>query len=222
MKTRHTLRAAIVVATASLTLAGCQEEDEVVQEDDLVDTLIHANNPHEDWSDIDGWQLLSRWDLDPSCGDTSRCGLIAIDTADNQHVWQALDAIEASMGMAMFVRDDPSYAPEDLGRGMVVSEGTANHTWTHIDGCGEVSDDQYDSDGRMNGVTIVRLGNESCPSPSYGVVLHEFGHALGLYNHVEGFGYGAAIGSNAWNLLYTLYHNPVGASRDEIQPIRIR
>lgn len=50
------------------------------------------------------------------------------------------------------------------------------------------------------------------------VSLHELAHALGMGNHFEGFGNGAAFNSNAERVLRTMYspHNPPGQPYDSL------
>jgi hypothetical protein len=57
-------------------------------------------------------------------------------------------------------------------------------------------------------VAWVNLGNGHC-DVSQDIVSHEFGHALGLSNHFQGFGYGPAVSAAYWDVLATLYGNPV-------------
>jgi hypothetical protein len=53
----------------------------------------------------------------------------------------------------------------------------------------------------------VNLGNGHCDVPQ-DIVTHEFGHALGLANHFNGFGIGDSISTAYWDVLATLYGNP--------------
>ncbi|WP_143165836.1 zinc metalloprotease [Ferrimonas marina] len=52
------------------------------------------------------------------------------------------------------------------------------------------------------------------------VTLHELGHALGMGNHFQGFGDGAAFDANAERVLRTMYspHNPPGQPFDALYP----
>ncbi len=60
-----------------------------------------------------------------------------------------------------------------------------------------------------NVVAYVNLGNGYC-NVVQDIVTHEVGHALGLYGHFEGFGNGDAISPDFWDVLTTIYSNPVG------------
>lgn len=64
------------------------------------------------------------------------------------------------------------------------------------------------SGDRNQTVAWVNLGNGRC-DVSQDIVTHEFGHALGLGTHFEGFGNGPAISRAFWDVLATLYANPV-------------
>lgn len=63
----------------------------------------------------------------------------------------------------------------------------------------------------VNGVgsnpVYVNLGNGHC-DVTQDIVTHEFGHALGLTNHFNGFGTGDSISTAFWDVLATLYGNP--------------
>lgn len=54
---------------------------------------------------------------------------------------------------------------------------------------------------------FVNLGNGHC-DVTQDIVTHEFGHALGLANHFNGFGIGDSISTAYWDVLATLYGNP--------------
>lgn len=53
----------------------------------------------------------------------------------------------------------------------------------------------------------LNVGNGKC-NVTQDVIVHEFGHALGLENHFKGFGIGPAISDEYWDTLATLYGNP--------------
>ncbi len=57
-------------------------------------------------------------------------------------------------------------------------------------------------------VAWINLGNGR-GAVTQDIVTHEFGHALGLGNHFDGFGSGASISRAFWDVLATLYANPV-------------
>ncbi len=53
----------------------------------------------------------------------------------------------------------------------------------------------------------LNLGNGHC-NVTQAIVAHEFGHALGLASHFNGFGIGDATSTAFWDVLATLYGNP--------------
>ena len=54
----------------------------------------------------------------------------------------------------------------------------------------------------------INLGNGRC-DVTQDIVVHEMGHALGLANHFQGFGFPDALSTQFWDVLATLYANPV-------------
>lgn len=62
----------------------------------------------------------------------------------------------------------------------------------------------------------INLGNGRC-CVTQDIVTHEFGHALGLAEHFNGFdGDGPAISSAFWDVLATLYNHPPSTQAPEI------
>ena len=61
---------------------------------------------------------------------------------------------------------------------------------------------------RNDTVAWINLGNGRC-DVTQGVVIHEFGQALDLGSHFQGFGYPDAISTEFWDVLATIYANPV-------------
>ena len=49
---------------------------------------------------------------------------------------------------------------------------------------------------------------------------HEFGHALGLPGHFQGFGNDPTISAAYWDVLATLYGNPVSSKAADLQMVR--
>lgn len=80
--------------------------------------------------------------------------------------------------------------------------------------CGNVSTGPYSGNpiapDWKNEITMslvyVNVGNGNC-NVTEDLVSHEFGHALGLTNHFEGFGIGPAVSDEYWDTLATLYNN---------------
>ena len=61
---------------------------------------------------------------------------------------------------------------------------------------------------RNQAVAWINLGNGHC-DVTQDIVTHEFGHGLGLGNHFHGFGDPEPISTEFWDVLATLYANPV-------------
>lgn len=61
--------------------------------------------------------------------------------------------------------------------------------------------------GIASNPVYLNLGNGHC-DVTQDIVTHEFGHALGLANHFNGFGDGPSISTAYWDVLATLYGNP--------------
>lgn len=61
--------------------------------------------------------------------------------------------------------------------------------------------------GIKSNPVYVNLGNGYC-EVTQAIVVHEFGHALGLANHFNGFGIGDSTSTAFWDVLTTLYGNP--------------
>lgn len=68
---------------------------------------------------------------------------------------------------------------------------------------------QPDSTNGINANPVyINIGNGQC-TVTQDIIAHEFGHALGLANHFNGFGgSGPAISTAFWDVLATLYNNP--------------
>ncbi len=65
----------------------------------------------------------------------------------------------------------------------------------------------------------VNLGNGRC-NVTQDIVTHEFGHALGLAYHFEGFGDGPPVSTAFWDVLATLYGNPVSTPATALVVVR--
>ena len=64
------------------------------------------------------------------------------------------------------------------------------------------------SGSRNDKVAWLNLGNGRC-DVTQNIVIHEMGHALGLNKHFQGFGFPDALSTQFWDVLATLYGNPV-------------
>jgi len=81
----------------------------------------------------------------------------------------------------------------------------------------------YDSTGTINTVLYVHIGAPACANEiNLDLVVHEFGHALGMGAHFQGFGFGPAVDGNFWNVLHTMYHNATGTTENNIDINQIK
>jgi hypothetical protein len=162
-----------------------------------------------------------RWDIE-------RDGLIPVKLNGSTLGKDAIEEIEAMLQMSIFDTTSIASMPDDkIIRGIIVSEGTAlgpNGSITKST-CGHISarpdattypENFYGANGRINSRLYVNLSSEKCTA-SLEIAIHEFGHALGLGSHFSGFGSGDVISPAFWQTLYTLYHNEVGTSEEDLQ-----
>lgn len=153
---------------------------------------------------------IKRWPVESS--------LIPVKTGGNAYAIAALDAIEATLGKTIFDRTSIANTPDAaITTGMVVSIGTATvppgTTITPGQACGEVTGGTTATNGTMSGKMIVNLGGPApCAAINTDLAIHEFGHALGLASHFSGFGLDMELGSHYWDVLKSLYSNPVGSA----------
>ena len=215
---------------AALLIAACgsdDETDDIVGPDGILQNLKTAN--------IDGsgfpWQgsaigALKRWDYVGS-------GLIPVQANGSDLASQAMDQIEEELGFVIFDRTSLDMIDaEQVSRGIIVSEGTAIGPGGSINSstCGHVSlgigstgfpSEFYTSDGEINTVLYVHLSSSQCEA-SAAIAIHEFGHALGLGGHFDGFGFGDAINGNFWNALVNLYRNEVGTLEADLEIVQVK
>lgn len=69
--------------------------------------------------------------------------------------------------------------------------------------------------GIASSPVFINLGNGHC-NVTQDIVTHEFGHALGLNAHFEGFGTGDSISPAYFDVLATLYGNPQSTTANNI------
>lgn len=155
-------------------------------------------------------------------------GLIPVKMNGSALAQDAIEKIESVLQMPIFDTTSIANLPDDqITRGIIVSEGTAigpngaitKYTCGHVSARPETTSypkDFYDSNGTINTRLYVNLSSNKCTA-SVEITIHEFGHALGLGNHFTGFGSGDIISPSFWQVLYTLYHNQVGTSAEELQ-----
>jgi hypothetical protein len=150
-------------------------------------------------------------------------GLIPVKTNGSSEALYALNLIESTLGKIIFDRTSIATANDaDITRGLIVSMGTAVGPGGVVNSssCGNVSAlpgaTNYpagfvDASGSINAKLYINIGSTGCAAENR-IAVHEIGHAIGLGSHFSGYGLGDVIGGNFWNVLKTLYFNPVGAT----------
>ena len=160
--------------------------------------------------------LLKRWNLP-----------IPVKTNEEARAVAAMDEIERRLGITVFDRTSIATLPDaQIARGIVVRVGTAflPAGGNPASYCANVAAapgvDSWTSPaatpgGVMSYRLYVNLDNPQCRADS-SIVIHEFGHALGMGEHYEGFGQGSAISDLFWRVLRTIYANPPGTPANVI------
>jgi hypothetical protein len=190
---------------------------ETIQENIELTNLNTRNFPWLAWV-AEG--KLKRWDY-------VNDGPIPVKLNSSALAESAVDAIEAKLGKVIFDRTSIGTTPDELIiRGIIVSEGTTvspNGIVTKST-CGNVSKAPgmtaypphfYNDTGRINTKLYVNLSSPKCTA-TLDVAIHEFGHALGMGKHFVGFGIGDAIDVNFWNVLYNIYINDIGTTKEDL------
>lgn len=147
-------------------------------------------------------------------------GLIPVKTNGISRAEDALDRIEAELGKTLFDRDSIREKPDsEIVRGIIVSVGTAVDRNMDENTCGNVGAKPRNysypqrflkSTGEIDTTLYVNLGSQYCDDTKKGnqqsdIAVHEFGHALGLGEHFQGFGIGPIISPKFWAVLKEIY-----------------
>jgi len=155
--------------------------------------------------------LLKRWELP-----------IPVKTGGDSRAIAAIDEIERQLGRVIFDRTSIVNLPDaSITRGIIVSVGTAYlppGTSNPAAYCANASSGPNQGGWPFPAATTrgvmafrmyVNLDNPFCKADQ-SIAVHEFGHALGMGVHFEGFGFGPAISSLFWRVLRTIYANAPG------------
>lgn len=186
----------------------------VILSDLVASNLASAGFP---WDGVSFVGVAKRWDTTTP---------IPVKTNGEVRAGPAMDAIEAKLGRILFDRTSiAATANSSVTRGIIFSQGTAMApVGTPIaNNCGNVGSAPNaggyppgflvpGSAGVISTVLYLNLDSPvagGCVA-SAEVVIHEFGHALGLGAHFAGFGDGPPISTDFWSALATLYGNPIG------------
>ena len=206
--------------------SGLAVSDEVtvlenIQRTNLVSSAIRSKD-NETVKKYSG--RVKRWDIDGS--------LIPVKTNGVAFSEEALSFIENKFGYLLFDRDSISSLDDSsINYGLIFKSGTALGPGSepHASYCGHVGSKDggsaFDSEtvsaeGKVQQALSVNIGT-SHPSPQCSVnqdlVVHEVMHALGLFEHFNGFGQGSEIISDhAFNVLATLYDNNILTQTNEL------
>jgi len=210
----------IFVATvAALALSACGGEDKGNDSSsETVKRSLEATNVSSKGFPWAGEQsgFLKRWALP-----------IPVKLNGDARAIAAVDEIERQLGQTIFDRTAIASLPDtQIVRGLIVSIGTSYvppGSSGPCDGAGGVSGSpnsgSYPSPF-LRGAEIstrlyINLDNSGCIA-SQDVTTHEFGHALGMGAHYEGFGDGPAISPLFWRVLRTIHANPIGTPSPSI------
>lgn len=222
----------LVAVLLGIALLGCggdsEDENSVtmpITPDAILAALASTNlvGTGFPWSAGNGpVDALKKWDMP-----------IPVKTNGDGRAERALDRIETKLGRVIFDRTSIASTNDDaVTRGIIVSVSTAfvpPGTTNYAEYCANVSgapgasaypNGFVDARGVITARLYVNLDNQYCTATD-DIAVHEFGHALGMGAHYDGFGNGAAISQLFWAVLRTMYSdlNPVGASQAAIVPV---
>lgn len=165
-----------------------------------------------------------------SSGISKRWSLpIPVKTNGETRANPAMDAIEAKLGFTIFDRSSIANVPNhEIKRGLILSKTTAylpaganpQNYCANVSAGPFLGNYPYPQEfllntGEISTVLYINLDNPQCIA-SADIVIHEFGHALGLGSHFQGFGDGPAINNDFWVVLATLYGNPIGTLKANV------
>ncbi|RFA29143.1 hypothetical protein CAI21_10245 [Alkalilimnicola ehrlichii] len=156
--------------------------------------------------------------------------LIPVKTNGSELAERAMDEIERVFNRHVFDRHSIANVPDDeIDAGIIVSMGTSPvpdgadprafcaNVAVGPNDLSPISNNiwQDDASYEIDFPVFINLGNPDC-SPNLNIVIHEFGHAMGLEGHFPGFGMGGAISNNFWLVLFSLYNNPPGTREQDL------
>ena len=186
----------------------------MAEDEFLVETLpalmaTNLNSNNFPWNGVAPF-LIKRWELP-----------IPVKVNGESRAITAMNEIERQLNMEIFDRKSIDAVPDsEVSRGLIISVGTAyappGSNPQHA--CGSVSAEvnsghwpspSATENGVMSYRLYISLDNAFCEA-DLEVVIHEFGHAMGMGAHFEGFGDGPPISDLFWNVLRTIYANTPG------------
>lgn len=147
----------------------------------------------------------------------------------------AMNTIEAKLGFTVFNRSNLSTAPSGGFVGIIFSDAGQSYIppgQTPVSGStyeanvsagpnlGNWPSAVLDANCAISTALYINLDNSSFTAGA-DVTVHEFGHALGLGEHFSGFGNGAAISKDFWDVLATLYGTNAGTTASTVTVVRV-
>lgn len=213
--------ALLILSVIMFSCSNDENKENIVGEEGIITNIEISNLSSSGfpWAGVaDG--KIKRWDVENQ-------GLIPVKINGEARAITAMDEIEEVLGRIIFDRTSIANTPDnEITRGLIVSVGTAIGPGGVVDSntCGMVSgyigDTSYPSNfcnenGVINTKLYVHFDSAGCTA-DLKVVIHEFGHALGVAGHFDGFGIGDAINGNFWNVLYNIYANEIGTVKESL------
>lgn len=146
----------------------------------------------------------------------------------------AMNTIESKLGYTVFNRSNLSTAPGGGFVGIVFSDAGQSYIppgQTPVSGStyeanvsagpnlGNWPSAVLDANCAISTALYINLDNSTFTAGA-DVTVHEFGHALGLGEHFSGFGNGAAISKDFWDVLATLYGTNAGTTGSTVTVTR--
>ncbi|BAN34616.1 hypothetical protein SCD_n00774 [Sulfuricella denitrificans skB26] len=179
------------------------------------------------------WEI-KRWDISPG-------NLIPVKLNGSTKAAEAIQTIERVLGMQLFDTQSIALTPDaQINRGVIVSLGTSYVIYTPDDrrNVANVSAGPnmpnypwnfYQANGTISTKLYVNLGTSMIAGDQLDsdIVIHEFFHAMGFGSHFDGFGNwltdndplgfgGDAMSSHAFDVMKTLYSNPIGTTASNL------
>jgi hypothetical protein len=203
----------ILAAAAAAVLSGCGGgggESSAGSDASDQGTLVALNATNLVIPSAPG--MLKRWDLP-----------IPVKLNGEPRAIAAVDEIERQLGATIFDRTTIAATPNNLiTRGLIVSVGTSvgppgGNPAANCGSVGPTSTGEtvlppstvLSNPPLLGGRNFINLDGPQCIA-TLDVAIHEFGHALGMFLHFQGFGDGPPISALFWRVLKTIYANPVG------------
>lgn len=164
--------------------------------------------------------FLKRWDIQKP---------IAIYTNGDKRVELAVSKIKSIIGNNVFEKVDNEETVKNRCRGIITSLGTAmgnpnNPTSPpkgHVSNAPTTTNwfDHTKSSGEISAIVYLNLDSDQYKADDT-IALHELGHAMGLFEHFDGFSSeGEAWSAEAEKVLKTLYCNELLSRKENLKAV---